>query len=238
MQYAFDLFFRVVLSYSILWLGLRFLGKKQFGELTVVNVATASAVGEMAADFATQMRDWPNTYVFAMFGYFFLTFGVGWVSLKSRPLREIFEGTPTPVIAHGKVLEGNLRKMNMSVDLLLEKLREKNAFRVEEVEYALMEADGKMSLMFMPPYGPLTADTIKVPTQYKGLMVDVVADGKMLAENLRKVGLTQSWLTEQLKKQHISAFEDVFLAQIDENGKLYIDLMKDWKEGKEGGKVN
>lgn len=229
MQY-FNLFLRIILSYSILWLGLRLLGKKQFGELTITNIATAFAIGEIASDLATHINEKPMPFVLAMIGYFLLAFGLGYISLKSRTLRGVFEGHPTLLIAHGKILENNLKRMKMSVDILLQKLREKDAFRVQEVEYAILEANGKLTVMFMPPYEALTPDNLKMQTQYKGLLIDVIADGKVLSDNLRKIGLTKSWLTEQIKKEHIQNFSEVFLAQVDESGKLYIDLKKDREE--------
>lgn len=230
MQY-FNLLLRIILSFSILWLDLRLLGKKQFGELTITNIATAFAIGEMASDLATHINEKPMPFVLAMIVYFLLAFAIGYISLKSRVLRGIFEGHPTLLIAHGKILEDNLKRMKMSVDLLLEKLREKNAFRVDEIEYAILEADGKLAVMLMPPYEALTADALKIKTQYKGLLIDVIADGKALLENLRKIGLTRSWLNQQMKKEHIPNISEVFLAQVDESGKLYIDLKTDWEEG-------
>ncbi|WP_434512124.1 YetF domain-containing protein [Desulfitobacterium sp. AusDCA] len=229
MQYL-NLLLRIILSFSILWLGLRLLGKKQFGELTITNIAIAFAIGEMASDLATNINEKPWPFVLAMIGYFLLALGIGYISLKSRRLRGIFEGHPTLLIAHGKILEDNLKRMKMSVDILLQKLREKDAFRVQEIEYAILEANGKLTVMFMPPYEPLTADNLKIKTQYKGLLIDVIADGKILGDNLRKIGLTRSWLNEQIQKEHIQSIAEVFLAQVDKNGKLYLDLKKDWEE--------
>lgn len=229
MQYALELFLRIVVSFSILWLGIRFLGKKQFGELTVYNVATASAVGEMASDFATQFEQLPLTLILAMLGYFILAYGMGWLSMKSRRMQKALEGSPTLVIVHGKILDQNLRRLGITVELLLEKLREKNAFRVQEIEYAIMEADGKMSVMFMPSYEPLTASALNVRTPYKGLLIDIVADGQIIMENLRKLRLSKDWLLAELEKKHILHVTDVFLAQIDETGNVYIDLKADWE---------
>ncbi|WP_425800756.1 YetF domain-containing protein [Desulfitobacterium sp. Sab5] len=230
MQY-FNMLLRIILSFSILWLTLRLLGKKQFGELTITNIATAFAIGEMASDLATNINENPMPFILSMIGYFLLAFGIGYVSLKSRTLRGVFEGHPTLLIAHGKILEDNLRRMKMSVDLLLQKLREKDAFRVQEIEYAILEADGKLSVMLMPPFKELTADTLKIKTQYKGLLIDIIADGKVLSDNLRKIGLTRSWLNSQMKKEHIQNISEVFLAQVDESGKLYFDLRTDWEDG-------
>jgi len=229
-HYAFELSLRIVGSFIILWLGLRLLGKKQFGELTVYNVATASAVGQMASDFATHLNDLPLTFILAMLGYFLLTFGMGLLTLKSRRLQKALEGNSTLVIVHGKIIDTNLRRLGITVELLLEKLREKNAFRVQEVEYAIMEADGKISLMFMPPYEPLTASSFNIRTPYKGLLIDVIVDGQIITENLRKLQLSKSWLLDQLKNQHIQKVSDVFLAQIDESGKLYVDLKTEWED--------
>lgn len=198
------------------------------GELTIYNVATIAAVGEMASDMATDMHDDIYNYIFALLGYFFLTFLMTYISLKSPFARKVFEGTPTIVVSNGKILEQNLRSLRLSIDNLLIKLREEKVFNLQEVEFAIMEPDGKLSILLKAPYQTVTAENLHLTTEYKGLPRLLIREGKFEEENLKSLGLTKNWLITQLHDRKIGGVSEVFLAQMDISGQLYIDLLTDW----------
>lgn len=219
---------RILLSFFILWFGLRVLGKKQIGELSIYNVATIAAVGEMASSLATDMRDNPFDFIFPLLGYFCLTYLMTYFSLKSQFARKVFEGSPTIVISNGKILEQNLKSLRLSIDNLFIKLREEKVFNLKEIEFAIMEPDGKLSILLKPLYQTVTAENLHLTTQYKGLPTILVREGKFEEESLKSLGVTKSWLMTQLHAQNVGEVSEVFLAQLDTSGQLYIDLMTDW----------
>ncbi|TGE33977.1 DUF421 domain-containing protein [Desulfosporosinus sp. Sb-LF] len=219
---------RLLLSFIILWLGLRVLGKKQVGELSIYNVATIAAVGEMAASLATDLHDDPTDFIFPLLGYFLLTYLMSYLSLKSQLVRQVLEGIPTIVVSNGKILEGNLKTLRLSMDNLLIKLREEKVFDLKEVEFAIMEPDGKLSILLKPIYRTVTTGDLQLTTEYKGLPTILVREGKFEEESLKNLGITKSWLMTQLHAHNVGEVSEVFLAQLDSSGQLYIDLMTDW----------
>lgn len=224
-----NLFLRILLSFLLLFTGLRLLGKKQLGELTAYNIATLAAVGQMASDLATDTHTSLFPYVVALISYFLLTFLISFISLKSSSARKLFEGSPIIVVANGKILERNLKSLNMSIDNLTEKLREEKVFNIQDTEFVIMEPNGKLSVLLKPPYQPVTADIMKLPTKYQGLPTVLIKDGKILENDLKELNLSKDWLNQQLKARNINNIPDVFLAQLDHAGQLYIDLNSDWK---------
>jgi uncharacterized membrane protein YcaP (DUF421 family) len=214
----------------MLWFGLRVLGKKQIGELSIYNVATIAAVGEMASSLATDLHHDPFDYIYALLGYFFLTYLMTYSSLKSQFARKVFEGSPTIVVSNGKILEQNLKSLRLSMDNLLIKLREEKVFNLKEVEFAIMEPDGKLSILLKPLYQTVTAENLNLTAKYKGLPTVLVREGRFEEESLKKLGVTKSWIMTQLHAQNVGGISEVFLAQLDTSGQLYIDLVKDWEK--------
>jgi len=208
------------------------LGKKQIGELSIYNVATIAAVGEMASSLATDSHDDPFDFIIPLLSYFFLTYLMTYSSLKSQFARKVFEGSPTIVISNGKILEQSLKKLRLSVENLFIKLREEKIFSLKEVEFAIMEPDGKLSILLKPPYQTVTAESLQLTTGYKGLPTILIREGKFVEEGLRSLGVTKSWLMTQLHAQRIGDVADVFLAQMDTSGEIYIDLLNDWEDSK------
>jgi len=219
---------RILLSFFMLWFGLRVLGKKQIGELSIYNVATIAAVGEMASSLATDRHDDPFNFIIPLISYFLLTYLMTYSSLKSQFARKVFEGSPTIIISNGKILEKNLKRLRLSIDNLFIKLREEKIFNLKEVEFAIMEPDGKLSVLLKPPYQMVTAENLQLKTEYKGLPTILIREGKYVEEGLKSLGVTKSWLMTQLDARKVGEVAEVFLAQMDTSGELYIDLVKDW----------
>lgn len=218
-----NLMFRILLAFILVWGVLRILGKKEMGKITYQNMATAAALGTLAGGLISDSQTNPIYYIAGLIGFPFLTFLMGYISLKSEKARTFFEGKPTMVISKGEIIEENLGNMRLSSDNLLEKLREKKVFSLSDVEYGIMEPDGKMSILLKNEKQPVTQKDMGFSTAHTNLPISVIKDGNVLHSKLKELGITKNWLMEQLKIQNITTTEDVFLAQIDSSGKLYVD---------------
>jgi uncharacterized membrane protein YcaP (DUF421 family) len=139
-------------------------------------------------------------------------------------LRKIVEGIPEIVIQNGKVQIDVLRKNKVSFEDLMSMLRVKGAFRVDDVEFAVFEPNGKLSVLLKSQKQPLTPEDMNISTQYEGIPTNLVVDGKLDMDALRSVNLTKAWLEYQLKKKKIMNIEDIFIAQLDTQGNLFIDM--------------
>jgi hypothetical protein len=131
------------------------------------------------------------------------------------------------LIEQGKVLEDNLKKARVTVNDMMAMLREKNAFKLSEVEFGVLEADGQMSVMKKSESNPVTPVVQGIPVENERAPRVVVIDGKVLNKTLEDLGYSQGWLWGELLKQGMKSINDVVLAQVDAKGNVYVDLKAD-----------
>ncbi|MTI47059.1 MAG: DUF421 domain-containing protein [Firmicutes bacterium] len=203
---------------------LRLLGKKEMGKLTYSNMASAAALGSLASGLMTDTNNNPIYYIIALIAFPLLTYIIGIISLKSPYARKVFEGEPTLVISHGKILEKNLKHMRLSTDNLMQKLRSKKVFNISDVEFAFMEPEGKISILLDSKNQPVTPKDLNIFVNKSELPITVIKEGTIIEKNLYSKNFTKDWLETQLKTNNISNVSDVFLCQVDSSGSLYVDL--------------
>lgn len=205
----------------------RIVGKTQVGQLTVSDFINAIVIGSIAAAMVTDIKEnaWYYTFGLALFGL--LTVGAEYLAVKSRPARKLIEGEPTIVIHNGKILEGNMKKLIYHMDDLMMQLREKNVFNIADVEYAIAEPNGALSVLLKSQKRPLTPQDLQVPTKYEGVPSELVVDGVVIQQNLKQNNLTEEWLYRELEKQGIKSVKEVAYASLDTDGNLYVDKKQD-----------
>jgi uncharacterized membrane protein YcaP (DUF421 family) len=151
----------------------------------------------------------------------------GFLSIRWDKFRSIVEGHPTVLVENGKILERNLHKAKMTADDLMLNLREKNAFKLADVELAVLETNGKVSVMKKADKQPATPNSLGVTVEEEFKPAVVVIDGHVMERSLEEQGYSKEWLLGQLIKQGAKDFSSVFLAQLDSKGNLYADLYHD-----------
>lgn len=218
---------RAIFAFIVLLVLTRLVGRRQFSQLTFFDFVTGTAIGAMGAIMATNM----NVNIWGVFAAF-LTFMVllilnGYAALESRPLRKLLQGEPVVVIHNGKILEGNMGVMRYSMDDLMTGLREKGYFDFTQVEFAVLETDGRLSVLAKSQNRPVTPGDLKVPTKYEGAATELVMDGKIIEPNLAQNNLSKDWLLSQFKSQGVYNVSEVFYAALGTDGKLYIDKKQD-----------
>lgn len=204
----------------------KIVGKRQLRQLTYIEYIVGISIGSIAAFMATEM-DGPLYHSLIAMGIFAIFPMLSeWFSLKSKVVRDLVEGKATILIKEGKILEDNLKKERLTVEDLMEQLRLKNAFRVADVEFALMEASGEVSILMKSQNQPLTAKHLGIQVSPAEEPQAVVIDGVIMDEPLATMGLNRLWLKTELNKAGV-ALENVFLGQVDKAGELYLDLYDD-----------
>ena len=149
------------------------------------------------------------------------------VALKSRKARKWVSGKPTVVIENGKILEQNLRKLKLTLDTLSQELREKNIFDFGEVDYAVLELNGKISVLKKPEYLPVIRKDLGISSSSKTTFpIELIMDGEIIFDNLRANSLTEKWLFEELNNRGLSVAE-VSYAVKTTGGTLFFDQYKD-----------
>ncbi|MBB6638490.1 DUF421 domain-containing protein [Cohnella thailandensis] len=210
----------------MLFLLTRILGKKQISQLTFFEYILGITLGDLAGFISTDIEANYLHGVVAMLVWFLIPLVVELLALKSKKMRQLFEGSGRVMVKEGKVLEDNLKKERLSLDELLEQMRGKNVFNVADVEFAVMETNGELSILLKKENQPLTPKTFGIKSVNEVEPQTVVMDGDILDEPLATIGLNRGWLTTELEKIGVSV-ENVFLAQVDAYQQLYVDLYDD-----------
>ncbi|WP_409254179.1 YetF domain-containing protein [Bacillus sp. SCS-153A] len=226
---ALEVLLRVVITFVGLFLVARISGRKEISQMTYFNLISAIALGSIGGAIISSANFSIRNGILALSGWLILTLLFGYMDIKSKGARKIIEGEPIIVIKQGKIMEKALSRTRLDVDALLVKLREKNVFSVSEVDYAIFETDGKLSVMKKQAQQPLTKKEMNIP--YKHLLypqtTEVIANGKVIENNLKKLNLKEEWLKQQLRQNGIGSVSEVFYAEVQKDGSLYIDTRHD-----------
>lgn len=220
-------FVRAVIGFFSLLIFTRLLGKEQISQLTFFDYVLGITIGSIAASLTTDLssRAWPHwvgLLTWAVLGYLMEI-----VTLKWRYAAKYLEGEATIVIMNGKIMEKALRKMKFRASDILELLRNKGVFDVNQVEFALMEPNGQLSVLKKAEYQPLTPKDMNILVSPSGISTELVYDGIIIEENLRQLNKDKKWLMSQLKKQGISDVAEAFLVTLNPQGSLYVDKYED-----------
>jgi uncharacterized membrane protein YcaP (DUF421 family) len=218
---------RTVLAFFAILLVTRILDKEQVGELTFYEYVTGITIGSLAADMATITIISPWVILTALVVFAALTFLMGFVSLKSRAARKLLEGAPTVMIQNGKILGKNMARCRYNIDDLLLQLRNQGVFNIAEVEFAVLESNGQLSVMLKSQKKSATREDLKIPTGYEGLSSELIIDGEIIYQNLQQNNLDEAWLIHELERQGIHSPKEIMLASLDTQGNLYVDKKVD-----------
>lgn len=204
----------------------KWLGTKHLSQLNIFETISGIVLGSIAAIHTVDPTTNFNYALIAMVIWFIIPFGVEKIALKSKTFRDFTEGKSVVFIQDGKIMEDNLKKEGYSTDDLLEKLRNNNIFLASDVEFAVLEPTGTLSVLPKRENRPLTAKDLGIKLAPTKEPQTVVMDGNMLLEPLANLSLNPEWLETELDKMNIS-MENVFLAQADSDGQLTVDLYDD-----------
>lgn len=199
----------------------RILGKTQVGQLTFYEYVSGITIGSIAANVAASDPDkvWSHFYDLTLFVA--LAYAISMVTLSSRPLRKLIEGTPTIVIENGKILRDNMREMRYDLDELTSQLREKGILDIHEVQYAIIENNGSMSVIKKTAEQPVTrADLNIYHVADAAYPVELVMDGEIIPDNLTPV-YTKEWVNQQLVAKGFHDSSEVMYAVVDSKGHFF-----------------
>jgi uncharacterized membrane protein YcaP (DUF421 family) len=200
--------------------------RKPIGETSQLEFGLIASVAVILAIGSIQLSI-PISYLFvALFIWAGGAFGILLLSMKNASFRSAIYGKGIPIMKDGKILEDNMKKQHLTTDELLRKLRAKQVFQVADVEFAVLEGNGELSVLVKKEQQPITAKMLHHHVPPIKEPETVIMDGKILHEPLSTRGLSEDWLKTELKKMN-AIVENVFMAQIDEYGQLTIDLFDD-----------
>lgn len=218
---------RSLIAFFTLLLLVRLMGKQQVAQLTFFDYVVGITIGSIASTLSVQVNENLLSTITGLVTWTVLAILLAYLSMHSAWLRKTVDGKETLVIKNGKILENNLKLTRLPLEQLLSELRTQGVFNIDDVEFALFEPSGKLSIQKKSQKQPLTPGDLKIPTQYDGLPTNLILDGVLLQDALKSLNLTKAWLQHQLSKQNIRDIKEVSLAQLDTKGNLYVDLKGD-----------
>ena len=222
MNELLDVTIRAVSSLITLFLVTKMLGKKQVSQLSLFDYVIGISIGNFAAEMTINLESAEIHGIWAVVLFGLFAYLINILTMKSILLRRFFMGTPTVLIQNGKILEKNLKKVKFDINDLLEEVRIDGFFDLSQIEYAIMEANGSLSILPKTEYKPLTVGDMKIKSTKEGLCANVIIDGKIMHNNLKKINKEEKWLNNQLKVKGYSDISKILLATIDINEKLVI----------------
>jgi uncharacterized membrane protein YcaP (DUF421 family) len=217
---------RTLLSVIVLFILTKILGKRQLSELSYFEYITGITIGSITAYVSLDLDSYWYHGIVSMVVWTAVVYGLELLTLKSKATRDFVEGKGVVLIKDGKIMEDNLAKVRFTVDDLLEQLRGQNAFKAADVEFAVLEPNGKFNVLLKKENQPLTPKHLGIKTAPEQEPQTVIIDGKIMDEPLATLGLSRGWLNTELEKIGVS-IENVFLGQVDSYGELTVDCFDD-----------
>ncbi|CAG7608636.1 hypothetical protein PAESOLCIP111_01083 [Paenibacillus solanacearum] len=214
-------------AFVVLILIARILGKQTLSNMNFHEFVTAVILGAIAANFAFNDKIQVSHLLISLSVFTVTSFVLSKLFLKFRKFKMWTEGTPSVLIEGGFILEDNLKKNNMTLDSLNQQLRQKEIFNINDVEYALLEINGKLSVQKKKELQPVTLKDLRMNAgKAAQFPIELIIDGKLLEESLVSNNIPKSWLLSQLKSRGKKQ-EDIFYAVKSSNGQLYVDEYRD-----------
>jgi uncharacterized membrane protein YcaP (DUF421 family) len=220
-----EMIYRTTGAFVALLILARFLGKKQLSQLTFFHYITGIAFGSIAAEIAGQTDVKFMEGLTALIWWALLTMLASYISLKSSNLRIVLDDQPSIVIKEGAIMENAMKKEKLHVNDLMMMLREQSIFTLQDVHYAILETNGQLSVMKKITQQGATKQDVKASTTApKYLPTELISDGKVMEKNLTELSLTEEWLMQELRKKGVESAEQVFIAQVQDDGTLFVEL--------------
>lgn len=215
-----------VLIFIVLVILTRLIGKKLLSQMTYFDFVVGITIGTISATYITIAVKGMWVLISPVL-MTFLTVLLGYITTKSLTTRKILEGEPVVVMQNGKILEKNMLKLRYHIDDLEMQLRDKGVFDFGQVEFAILEPHGQLSVLKKSQFNPVTPKDLNLSTGYQGLASEIIKDGQILKQNLKQNNLTLDWLYQKLREQNINDVSSVFYASLNTDGSLYVDLRDD-----------
>lgn len=204
--------FRTIFTYSMIVLVFRLMGKREIGELSLLDVVIFIMVAEIAVFTIEDPKRQLLEAIIPVVLLVIIQRFIAWVSLKSKWFRDWFEGKPSVIVNQGKIDEYEMKKQRYNLNDLMQQLREQGTKSIEDVAFAILEPSGKLSVFE------------KNQEDSSGYILPLIMDGEIQQESLKKLHQSTEWLMEQLKTKGYSTTQAISFCSVDQQGNWYVDL--------------
>ena len=218
-------FFRAIVLYIIVLIVMRLMGKREIGQLQPFELAISIMIADLASLPMTETGVPISNGIIPILGLLVMHLVISMLNMKSTKIREIICGKPSILIFRGKIDEEVLKKERFTINELEERLRDNNIFNIGDVEYAVLETSGQVTVIPKPNKRPTTPEDFNMEPKYEGIPYDLVVDGKVMYKNLEKIGKNYVWLQKQTEKFGIRP-EEALIVTIDGDNQFFCQPLK------------
>lgn len=218
------LLIRTVILYFVALLAIRLMGKRQIGELQPFELVITVMISELSTLPMQDIRIPLVHTIIPIITLLILQVTTSLMQLKNEKARYILCGKPSILIEKGIININELKEQKINMNDLLEEIRLKGYYNLEDVEYAILETSGQLSIIPRTHSSPVTKDDLKIISTQDKLPITLILDGKINKQSLKYINKNMDWLKHQLKKHNIQSIDEVFIAIYDSKEKLYYQL--------------
>jgi uncharacterized membrane protein YcaP (DUF421 family) len=197
-------------------------GQRKIGRLTILDFIISITIGSITAGSLNNSRTDLMSVMLTIATLITIDLFLNYISLNNSKIRRIFKDEPIVLIKNGKLLEDTMRKAKMNIDDLLMELRLKKLPDLADTEFAILEPNGKISIIPKSQSRSLKPSDLNISTRYEGYPVMLIEDGNILEDNLEENNLDKEWLYKELNKQGLKDEQNVLAAMLDTQGRLFI----------------
>lgn len=213
-------FLRSIILYVIVLIVMRLMGKREIGQLQPFELAISIMIADLATIPMTEIGIPIFNGIIPILGLLFMHLIISIANLKSTKAREIICGKPRILIYRGKIDEKALKKERFTINELQEKLRGNGVVNLGDVEYAILETSGDVTVIQKPDKRTTIPADFNIMPEYEGIPYDLIIDGKIMEKNLKAIGKNYVWLDKQVKKFGIKP-EEALIVTIDGKGQIF-----------------
>ncbi|WP_163583151.1 DUF421 domain-containing protein [Gracilibacillus saliphilus] len=217
-----SIFVETLFGFVMLFILTKLLGKTQIRQLTAFDFISALILGELVGNALYDNEVGIRDIAFAILLWGALLYLTEIITQRFKKTRSMLEGRPSIVIHKGKLQREEMKKSKLDMNQLLHLLRSKDVFSIREVDYAILETDGTVSVLKKTGYQTPTRNDFNHPPEQVVLSFMLINDGEIITDSLREIGKDENWLKEELKKQEITSVQEVFYAEYEIGKNLYV----------------
>lgn len=213
-------------SAAALFLIAKVIGHKQVAQLEFFDYITGITIGSIAAELATTLDDpwWKPTISMFVFGA--VTVALSFTTRKIQRTRKYINGSPTIILNKGKLYRENMKKAKLELSEFLLLCRQEGYFNLNDIQTAVFEYNGKLSILPVSTKRPLNPEDMKLNPQPEHIGTEIIMDGRILDENLKRKGLNVEWLKKEMANQGYKHAKDIFLGICYDNNQLTLFPIK------------
>lgn len=213
-------FIRAIILYIVVLIVMRFMGKREIGQLQPFELAISIMIADLASIPMTETGIPITRGIIPILGLLVMHLMISIINLKSIKARELICGKPRILIYRGKIDESALIKERFTINELEERLRDKSIFNIGDVEYAILETSGQVTVIPKPNKRNTIPEDFNIMPDYEGIPYDLVVDGKVMYDNLKAIRKNYAWLRKEVGKFKISP-EEALIVTLDGKGQIF-----------------